>query len=107
MNNAISIWIRNLKIFHRFWKTKYHYTVDSSASSEPESFEFKETRPDGVDVYTCGTENGFTTEFYFRDGLEVGFWTRDAGFGFSIFGKLSATQVMAARAVTKTLCFTY
>lgn len=76
-----------LEDFSPFWMTKYHYTVDPFTFSEPEYFEFKETRSDGVDVYTCGTENYFTTEFYFKNGLEVGFRTRDPNFGFSIFGK--------------------
>lgn len=52
-----------------------------------ERFGFKETREDGVDVYTCGTCDYLTTEFYYRNGLQVGFRTRDPQFGFSIFDR--------------------
>ncbi len=62
-----------------------------------EKFQFKETRDDGVDVYTCGTYDYLTTEFYFRDGLEVGLKTRDPQFGFSIFGRYLGAPIWSIK----------
>ena len=70
-----------LEDFPPSWKEKYHPGSESN-----ENFHLQKNN-DGIDIYNCGTENGFTTEFYFKDGLEIGFRTRDPGFGFSVFGK--------------------
>ncbi len=40
-----------------------------------------------TDVYTAGTFNGQETKLYFRDGINVGFSTRDPQFGLSLFGR--------------------
>ncbi len=81
--------ILNTKIedFPECWKGCVYHTR--------ERFHFKETRDDGVDVYTCGTYDYLTTEFYYRDGLQVGFRTRDPQFGFSIFGRMLGSPYYA------------
>lgn len=48
-------------------------------------FEYSEKRDD-VDVYACGVMNGGPTEFYFRNGINVGFVTREPEFGFTLYG---------------------
>lgn len=50
------------------------------------TFQFKETRDDGVDVYTCGSKNGLETQFYYRNDMAVGLRTRDPQFGLTIYG---------------------
>lgn len=64
-----------------------------SVGHSNDKFSFKETRDDGVDVYTCGSYDTLPTEFYYRDGLEVGFKTADPQFGFSIFGRYIGTPI--------------
>lgn len=69
-----------LEDFGRLWDSKY------SGQIETDHFKFKERREDGIDVYTLGTVDYLTTEFYFRLGFLKGFKTRDPDFGFSIYG---------------------
>lgn len=74
-----------LEDFPPSWQGEFRGTL--------EHFEFKKTRQDGIDVYTCGTWDYLTTEFYYRDGLEVGFKTRDPQFYFSIFGRTIGSPI--------------
>ena len=49
--------------------------------------EFKYSKAIGkTEVYTAGAFNGQETVLYFRDGINVGFSTRDPQFGLSLFG---------------------
>ncbi len=49
--------------------------------------EFKYSKTVGkTEVYTAGAFNGQETMLYFRDGINVGFSTRDPQFGLSLFG---------------------
>lgn len=84
-----------LEDFPPSWKEKYHPGGESN-----ENFHFQKNN-DGIDVYNCGTENGFTTEFYFKDGLEIGFRTRDLAPAFPFSEKLSGILVMAVLDIGK------
>ncbi len=81
-----------LEDFPPTWKKEIlHKWADEDGYKAAEHFQFKETRDDGIDVYTCGTYDYLTTEFYYRDGLLAGLKTRDPQFGFSVFGRFLGT----------------
>ncbi len=81
-------------------KCDYLYTYDYSNIYENiyESFHYRYSETAyGVDIYTCGVVNGGETRFYFRDGINVGFATRDPQFGFSILGRTIGSPVYGQR----------
>lgn len=62
---------------------RYNFLSDDGSEA---IFQFKETRDDGVDVYSFGTKYYLETQFYYRNDIAVGFKTRDPGFGLTIYG---------------------
>ena len=61
------------------------YDIYSEELKYTGKFEYSKT-VGKTEVYTAGAFNGQETMLYFRDGINVGFSTRDPQFGLSLFG---------------------
>ncbi len=76
------------RIFKGFYGTECKgefFDIYSKELKNTGEFEYLKTISK-TDVYTAGIFNGQQTRFYFRDGINVGFSTRDPQFGQSLFG---------------------
>ena len=72
------------EIYDKLGSRKF-YDIYSEELEYTGKFEYSKTIGK-TEVYTAGAFNGQETMLYFRDGINVGFSTRDPQFGLSLFG---------------------
>lgn len=84
-----------LEDFPPNWKKKYHPGGESN-----ENF-YLQKNNDGIDVYACGTKNGFTTEFFLKMDSKLVFGLAILASAFPFSEKLSGILVMAVLDIGK------